>query len=908
MTSQPLDEERIFGFARRLSDAEARSEYLDQICAGDQALRDRVEALLKVYDDEQSFLKSEAPLSPTTDEQATVATVGQQIGRYKLLQKVGEGGFGIVFMAEQTRPVRRKVALKVIKPGMDTRAVVARFEAERQALAMMDHPNIARVFDGGATDGGRPYFVMELVKGVPMTEYCDKNELSTDLRLELFMTVCHAVQHAHQKGIIHRDLKPSNVLVTLADGEPVVKVIDFGVAKATNQQLTEKTLFTAFGQMVGTPQYMSPEQAEMSCLDVDTRSDVYSLGVLLYELLTGTTPLEAERLRTAGYAEMQRLIREEEPPKPSTRLSTSGETLTIIAKHRKVTPEKLKSQVKGDLDWIVMKALEKDRNRRYDTPASFASDIKCYLTNEPVEAYPPSANYRLGKYLRRNRRVIGVATVIAVALVTTSVISSWFAYRFRAEKQRSDSTLSRFRETVFEQGSNHILNADVPKAKQILSQLEQDRDGSELHHRLDAAIRLHDAEFERAIEILEKLAKKHPDDTGLRAMLTDAYDGHGDILRFLRSFDVLSTMNTDELQGVERLYAAFAYIVYPETGYRLARKALLQNPTSHYCRLVKARMAANYANRKGDLTEREKAVFWDQTLEDLDSLKLLYDHDKRIPIQSLAAYLYVANAQLRQQDPRWETTLAAADHVAQYLQQKGPTNWQRFFLSAYFYCRAKSESEYLRAQEMLRDLSLEGHDWGTNHYYAICFELDLAIDTRRDPAVSSLKTPYALYGAGCWLALNDNSSKASAIANQLAERESLDELLLAIDVALLAKDRKAAERFARKIDFPKSVKRWYLKNALSYYIYDLLKEGDCDSEALIRSARESVHAATNLSKAQWSIALTEWSKGSDDCAERFRECVEQRQIEFYQPAWSRAILKRKFSADVNVESVIDDNE
>ena len=342
MASKQLDDERIFHTARKLPDRESREDYLDQICAGDQVLRERVEALLGVHEQEQSFLNSASlEPAPTVEQLPLTEAPGQ---RNRPLQAAAEDRRRRLRRRLHGRaepPVRRKVALKIIKPGMDTHAVVARFEAERQALALMDHPNIARVFDGGATEGGRPYFVMELVKGVPITEYCDKNELSTEQRLKLFITVCQAVQHAHQKGIIHRDLKPSNILVTLADGQPVVKVIDFGVAKAINQQLTEKTLFTAFGQMVGTPQYMSPEQAEMSGLDVDTRSDVYSLGVLLYELLTGTTPLEAERLRTAGYAEMQRLIREEEPPKPSTRLSTSGDKLTVVAKHRSLAPEAL---------------------------------------------------------------------------------------------------------------------------------------------------------------------------------------------------------------------------------------------------------------------------------------------------------------------------------------------------------------------------------------------------------------------------------------------------------------------------------------------------------------------------------------------------------------------------------------
>ena len=359
-----MREEELFDKARLLPASE-REEFFKRECSDDldmlKRLRDLLDADATRADQHLiDHVQDDSLLD--TDEFVNEST-GKIIGNYKLLQKIGEGGFGVVYMAEQSQPVRRKVALKIIKPGMDTRAVVARFEAERQALAMMDHSNIAKVHDGGTTDSGRPYFVMELVKGVPITDYCDKNQLSTEDRLRLFETVCRAVQHAHQKGIIHRDLKPSNVLVTLADGKPVAKVIDFGVAKATTQRLTEKTLFTAFGQMVGTPQYMSPEQAEMSCLDVDTRSDVYSLGVILYELLTGTTPLEAGRLRTAGYAEMQRLIQEDEPPKPSTRLSTSGEQLTIIAKHRSIAPEKLKRQIQGDLDWIVMKSLEKDRSR-----------------------------------------------------------------------------------------------------------------------------------------------------------------------------------------------------------------------------------------------------------------------------------------------------------------------------------------------------------------------------------------------------------------------------------------------------------------------------------------------------------------------------------------------------------------
>jgi serine/threonine protein kinase/tetratricopeptide (TPR) repeat protein len=357
--------------------------------------------------------------------------VGSVIGPYKLLQQLGEGGFGIVYMAEQEKPVRRVVAVKIIKPGMDTAQVIARFESERQALALMDHPNIARVLDAGATDSGHPYFVMELVKGVPITEFCDKNHLAPEARLKLFIDVCHAIQHAHHKGVIHRDIKPSNVLVSLHDGEPVVKVIDFGVAKATVQKLTERTLFTAFGQMLGTPAYMSPEQAEMSGLDIDTRSDVYSLGVLLYELLTGTTPVEAEQLRAAGYAEMQRLIREQDAPRPSTRFSSLGDTASVVAVNRGLDVKRLVQLLSGDLDWIVMKSLDKDRNRRYETPGSFAEDVDRYLRNEAVVARPPSTAYRLRKFARRNRGAVLTGTVVATALLAGIAVSTWQALRAR---------------------------------------------------------------------------------------------------------------------------------------------------------------------------------------------------------------------------------------------------------------------------------------------------------------------------------------------------------------------------------------------------------------------------------------------------------------------------------------------
>ncbi len=422
-----MGEQSIFIEALEKEDPVERAAFLDRACAADPDLRPRIERLFRRHEQADELLDGSLGWTGVAIDQPIAEGPGTTIGSYKLLELIGEGGMGTVYMAEQFEPVRRRVALKVIKPGMDSRQVNARFEAERQVLAMMDHPNIAKVHDGGATVSGRPYFVMELVKGIPITDYCDQAFLSIPDRLELFVLVCRAVQHAHQKGIIHRDLKPSNILVTLHDGVPVPKVIDFGVAKATGPGLTDKSFHTGFAQLVGTPLYMSPEQAALSGLDVDTRSDIYSLGVLLYELLTGTTPFDSETLKQAAFDEMRRIIREDEPPRPSTRLSTLGKSLTMTSARRGSDPRLLNRSVRGELDWIAMKALEKDRRRRYETANDFAADVMLYLSDQPVQACPPSSAYRFRKFARRNRAAMTTAAVLVISLSVGTAMSIWQA-------------------------------------------------------------------------------------------------------------------------------------------------------------------------------------------------------------------------------------------------------------------------------------------------------------------------------------------------------------------------------------------------------------------------------------------------------------------------------------------------
>jgi tetratricopeptide (TPR) repeat protein len=630
MAMPGLDEEAIFHAARQIRTPEGRRQYLAQCCGDDTALQARLEALLRVHDEEQSFLQSPvAELRATVDVLPVREGPGTVLGPYKLLEQIGEGGFGTVFLAEQQQPVRRQVALKVLKPGMDTRQVIARFEAERQALALMDHPHIARVLDAGATASGRPYFVMELVRGIAITEYCDQGQLSVQERLQLFVPVCQAVQHAHQKGIIHRDLKPSNLLVTLHDDTPspyplprrggegrvrgMVKVIDFGIAKATGQQLTDKTLVTGITQLLGTPLYMSPEQAALGGLDVDTRSDIYSLGVVLYELLTGTTPFARQRFQEVGYDEMRRIIREEEPPRPSMRLREEEFRPTRRVGLSRFLPFSsliLHPSSFPELDWIVMKCLEKDRNRRYDSANGLARDIERYLHNEPVQACPPSAWYRYRKFARRNKTGLTIAGLVVLFLGLLVGAVGWLV-RDQAAREQEVARDRAAQQAATEREGNQALEeaATLQRQKKWPEALEvAKRAEGVTANGGSAALRQRAGELRRDLEMVLLL-----EDIRLRG--SDVRDGHFNTMRKVADYEDafreygIDVVRLDPQAGGEELRTTSIPVELAAAldDWALERRLVRKNETGWKNLLALARRADpdEWRNQVRDALERE---------------------------------------------------------------------------------------------------------------------------------------------------------------------------------------------------------------------------------------------------------------------------------------------------------------
>jgi serine/threonine protein kinase/dienelactone hydrolase len=664
MTQQPPSIKAIFGQAVEIASPGERQSYLDQVCADAPEIRQKVEALLKAYEQAGSFLANPAPnLDGTVDEPPITERPGTVIGPYKLMEQIGEGGMGLVFVAEQQHPVRRKVALKIIKPGMDSKQVIARFEAERQALAMMDHQNIAKVFDAGTTESGRPYFVMELVHGVPITEYCDANQLTPRQRLELFVSVCQAIQHAHQKGIIHRDIKPSNILVTMYDDKPVPKVIDFGVAKAIEQRLTEKTVYTQFGTLVGTIEYMSPEQAEMNAFGVDTRSDIYALGVLLYELLTGTTPLERPRLREAAFDEIRRIIKEEEPQRPSVRLSTSG-ALAKVAAARKTEPAKLSRLMRGELDWVVMRCLEKDRSRRYDTASGLARDVERFLKDEPVEARPPSTWYRACKLVRRHRAALAVAGVVAATIVVGTTVSLWQASLARADRERAEiaeakriedqaiadaALVAERRQNALDRAIEAAFSGDLEKAHKTIVAAEAAGVAPDRVHWLHGLVHYQQGKLEEAIREFESSIALKPSVAAYamhgQALFDASLQSGNSLTRYYQSARIDLVYSTPPETAEDYLCRGFTLGLFKGShGLDVKRaqalddidKAIAMRDTP-IARAMRAIEAHAIATEKRDLSLVERP------LEDIQKTRLRLSDNKFVRYKSLHAHLWAAN-------------------------------------------------------------------------------------------------------------------------------------------------------------------------------------------------------------------------------------------------------------------------
>ena len=637
MTAPKLDEAAIFNAARQIETPEARRQYVQEACGADLDLQRRVEDLLRAHEEQETFLNS-----PTREFRSLLDASADEgpdtsIGPYRLIHRIGQGGMGTVFLAEQTQPVQRQVAVKVIRPGMDSDKVIARFEAERQALALMDHPRIAKILEAGTTPAGRPYFVMELIRGETITRYCDGRRLTLRERLQIFISVCQAVQHAHQKGIIHRDLKPSNVLVALYDGKAAPKVIDFGIAKATGVRLTERTLSTEFGSVVGTLEYMSPEQAEPGQLDIDTRSDIYSLGALFYEMLTGTTPLQPQLRRGTSLVDQLRIIREEEPPRPSTRLITTEELPTIGA-NRGVEPKKLLGLLRGDLDWIAIKCLQKDRTRRYATANALARDLERYLNAEPVEACPPSAGYRLRMLLKRHKGPVLAASVLFLSLLAGIVGTTWGLVRAdearEAEKERAEGERLARRE-----------------AEAAEKQAREEKQRAVEEKLLADAVR-------------EFLQKKLLGQADTRVQADDLLKQGAQAAGAARNVTVRELLDRAAAElAPEKIEASFP-------GQPLLQAELLRTVGRTYRALREYDLAIAFLRRAAALCRRSLDPNSSQTLDTLDDLGEVYQDAGNLQ-EAIPLFEQVRAAQEKQLGPDHKRTLTTLDHLAMAYQRAG---------------------------------------------------------------------------------------------------------------------------------------------------------------------------------------------------------------------------------------------
>ncbi len=866
-----MDIETIFAAAIEKTAPGEREKFLGEACQGDSEVRARVDALLQAHDNPDSFLERPDPdLLPTAMQPSITEKPGSIIGPYKLLQQLGEGGMGVVYMAEQLRPVERRVALKIIKPGMDSKQVIARFEAERQALAMMDHPNIAKILDAGMTESGRPYFVMELVKGIPMMQYCDKQHLTPRERLELFIPVCQAVQHAHQKGVIHRDLKPSNVLIALYDDKPVPKVIDFGVAKATSQKLTEKTMFTEYGQIVGTLEYMSPEQANLNQLDIDTRSDIYSLGVLLYELLTGVTPFDSRRLRSVAFDDMMRIIREEEPPKPSTRLSTI-DTLPSVASNRRTEPKKLSALIHGELDWIVMRSLEKERGRRYGTASSLADDIQRFLTDEPVEACPPSTTYRLQKFACRNFVQVAVSATFALLVVSFAVYATlnWQRQRYlvrelavtnqQLEEQKQQAvtaqteaehtaemyrqTLEKHYDVLLEKAIMAAVSGDLPTFQAAIDDASHAGASSVRLKALRGLAAMFAGQYDEAVGILEKVVEEHPESVTAWASLFWVYDTMGNLERLGQPLRALEGMTpADEfdvlLMGHARMWSD------PLDTVEELSDVVERQPTSMFARALLADALAYCAESTGEIEYADRAM-----AHVAHALAVLPDDPF---ILSVALDVHTVSTVLGNQSNRDTSEIQTkADSIAAKLEERFPDYLHGRFVRAVHFTALQqleeADKEWVAIQKRGGGIGIAGYRLG------IVVQLG-----RYEKLPQSGRTSFfAAYFAG-------DREKALQAVDRIPPDAPLIFRLWGYYIRNMCGQHSQAiegwEALQEKEDLS-----WWIDRALRLY----LKQATADK--ILAEAGESSQQVTH---AHLYIALDLLSKGDPDARTHLQRCVE----------------------------------